>query len=426
MGAPDSIREDRDEAIEQAPESRAGGSALALITLLFFLWGFLTSLNNVLVPHFKDVFALGHGGSALVNLAFFSAYFVLAIPAGKILARVGYQRGIVLGLGTSAAGALLFFPAASIPSYPFFLAGLFVLSAGITLLQVAANPYVAALGRPETAPSRLNLTQAFNSLGTTIAPYLGGVLFLSTLAAADRLAAARAVRLPYVLIAAVLGALALVFARAHLPAIPSQEKPRADRTFLDALRIPRLRLGVAAIFVYVGAEVTIGSFLVDLLSDPRIAGMRLESAARWVSLYWGGAMIGRFAGAALLHKRDAGKMLGAAALAASLLVALSITTVGPGAAAALVAVGLFNSIMFPTIFTLAIAGLGDLVPRGSSLLVMAIVGGALIPVLVGALGDAVGLHGAMALLLPCYLYIAYYGYRGSRWAPEVQERRPIA
>jgi FHS family L-fucose permease-like MFS transporter len=412
--APDSIPETRDEAIEQSPESRAGGSAFALITALFFLWGFLTSLNNILVPHFKDVFALGYGGSALVNLAFFSAYFLFSIPAGKIIGRIGYQRGIVLGLGVSAVGALLFFPAASIPSYPFFLAGLFILAAGITVLQVAANPYVAALGRPETAPSRLNLTQAFNSLGTTLAPYMGGALFLSALAGADRLAAARAVRLPYLFIAVVLAALAAVFWRAKLPAVPGQEKVGADRTFLDALRVPRLRLGVVAIFLYVGAEVTIGSFLVDLLASPAIAGMRLATAARWVSLYWAGAMIGRFAGAALLHKRDAGKILGAAGLAAALLVALSVSTVGPGAGLGLVVVGLFNSIMFPTIFTLAIAGLGDLVSRGSSLLVMAIVGGAVVPVLVGALADTTGLHHAMALLLPCYLFIAYYGYRGAR------------
>ena len=394
-----------------APKAQRG--ALALVTALFFLWGFLTSLNNILVPHFKDVFGLGFGGSALVTLAFFSAYFVFSIPAGKILARVGYQRGIVIGLVTSGAGALLFYPAAAVPSYPFFLGGLFVLAAGITVLQVAANPYVAALGRPETAPSRLNLTQGWNSLGTTIAPYVGGVLFLSALAGHDRMAAARALQIPYVVIAIVLFALALVFRRARLPSVESVET--ADgRGLLDALRVRRLRLGVIGIFLYVGAEVAIGSFLVDLLADPRIAGLRPEAASRWVSLYWASAMVGRFAGAAIMAKRDAGKILGAAAFAASMLVTLSVTALGPIVGAGLVVVGLFNSIMFPTIFTLAIHDLGDLVSRGSSLLVMAIVGGAVIPVLVGALADHVGLHHAMALLLPCYLFIAHYGYRGAR------------
>lgn len=409
------------DTLDQAPsrESPAPRSSntgpFVLITALFFLWGFLTSLNNVLVPHFKDVFALGYGGSALVTLAFFSAYFVVSIPAGRLVARLGYQRGIVLGLATSAAGALLFYPAASVPSYPFFLAGLFVLAAGITVLQVAANPYVAALGPRETAPSRLNLTQAFNALGTTVAPYVGGVLFLRALAQPDRLAAARAVQGPYLFIAVVLLALAATFYLTRLPAIPGEEGESArHRSFLDALRVRHLRLGVIGIFAYVGAEVAIGAFLVELLADPRIAGMRADAAARWVSLYWGGAMVGRFLGAAVLRKRDAGKILGAAAIAATLLVGLAVTSVGAAAAVGLVVVGFFNSIMFPTIFSLAIDGLGDLTSRGSSLLVMAVVGGAVVPAVIGVLADRVGLHHAMGLLLPCYLYIAYYGYRGAR------------
>lgn len=388
---------------------------LALITALFFLWGFLTALNNILVPHFKDVFTLSYGESAFVNLAFFSAYLVVSIPAGKLVARAGYPRGIVAGLATAGVGALLFYPAASLLSYPFFLAGLFILAAGVTILQVAANPYVAALGRPETAPSRLNLTQAFNALGTTVAPYVGGILFLSTLVGPDRAAAARAVRGPYLGIAAVLFALAATFLFVRLPAIADTQTPSArSRTFLDALRARRLRLGVLAIFLYVGAEVTIGSFLVDLLADPHIAGLQPEAASRWVSVYWALSMIGRFAGAWVLRGRNAGKILGAAAIAAIILVALSTASAGPGAGLGLVAVGLFNSIMFPTIFTLAIAGLGDDTSRGSSLLVMACVGGAVVPLLVGALADSVGLHYALALVLVCYLAVAHYGYRGSR------------
>lgn len=383
---------------------------LVLITTLFFLWGFLTSLNNILVPHFKDVFALTYGGSALVTLAFFSAYLVVSIPAGKLLARVGYQRGIACGLLTSGCGALLFYPAAGIPSYPLFLAGLFILAAGITLLQIAANPYVTALGPPETASSRLNLTQAWNSLGTAVAPSVGGALFLSALGAGEPAAAARALRLPYLLFAAVLLGLAAVFRAVRLPVVADAGSAAARRrTFIEALRVRRLRLGVPAIFLYVGAEVTIGSFLVDLLADPRLAGFTLERAARWVSLYWGGAMVGRFAGAALLRKRRPSVALGAAAMAAAILVGLAVVSGGRAAPLGLVVVGLFNSIMFPTIFALAVTGLGDLTSRGSSLLVMACVGGAAVPLAVGALADAVGLHHAMVLLVPCYAYVAYYG-----------------
>jgi FHS family L-fucose permease-like MFS transporter len=392
-------------------------AAFVLVTALFFLWGFLTSLNNILVPHFKEVFGLGYGGSALVQLAFYSAYFLCSLPSGAILARVGYQRGIVLGLAISAVGAILFYPAASIPSYPFFLAGLFVLAAGITLIQVAANPYVTALGPPETAASRLNLTQAFNSLGTTLAPYLGGLVILSAVERPDKLAAALVVRGPYLAIAAVLVLLALVFGRARLPAIAAEEGAGARRrSFLEALRVRWLRLGVIGIFVYVGAEVTIGSFLVDLFAQPEVAGLRPEAAARYVSMYWGGAMIGRFIGAAALRGRDAGKALGLCGVAAATLVIAAVASHGPAAALTLVAVGLCNGIMFPTIFSLAIAGLGELTSRGSSLLVMACVGGAVLPVLVGAAADRVGLQAAFAVLVPCYAYIAWYGYRGSRHA----------
>jgi len=392
-------------------------AAFVLVTALFFLWGFLTSLNNILVPHFKEVFELGFGGSALVQLAFYSAYFLLSLPSGAVLARVGYQRGIVLGLAVSALGALLFYPAASIPSYPFFLAGLFVLAAGITLIQVAANPYVTALGPPETAASRLNLTQAFNSLGTTLAPYLGGLVILSATVRPDKLAAAQVVRGPYVAIAAVLVVLALVFARARLPVIATEEGGGARRrTFREALRVRRLGLGVLAIFAYVGAEVTIGSFLVDLFALPDVAGLRAEAAATYVSMYWGGAMIGRFIGAAALRVRDAGMALGGCAVAAATLVIAAVASHGAAAALTLVAVGLCNGIMFPTIFSLAIDGLGELTSRGSSLLVMACVGGAVLPVVVGAVADRVGLQTAFAVVVPGYLYIAWYGYRGSRHA----------
>jgi FHS family L-fucose permease-like MFS transporter len=386
-------------------------AASTLVTAVFFAWGFLSSLNSVLVPHFKQVFALGYGGSALVPLAFFSAYLFLSLPFGATVERIGYQRSIVVGLAISTLGALLFYPAASLPSYPLFLAGLFVLAAGITLLQVAANPYVAALGPPETAASRLNFVQAFNALGTTVAPYLGGWWFLSVTPRSDGDAAARAVRGPYLVIAAVLAALAAALWFARLPAIAAGE-PKGS--FLAALRVRRLWLGMIAGFVYVGAEVTTGSFLVDLLALPNVAGLSAGAAAPYVSMYWGGGMIGRILGAAALRGRDAGKALGACGVAAAVLVTAAATSRGLSAAMPLVAVGLCNSIMFPTIFSLAIADLGELRSRGSSLLVMTIVGGAVLPALVGAAADRVGLQNALAAMIPCYLYVAWYGARGSR------------
>jgi FHS family L-fucose permease-like MFS transporter len=390
-------------------------AALALITALFFAWGFLSSLNNVLVPHFKEIFALGYAGGALVNFAFFSAYFLTSLPSGKIVAAAGYRRGIVIGLLVSAAGALLFYPAATLLSYPLFLGGLFVLAAGITLLQVAANPYVAALGKPETASSRLNLTQAFNSLGTTVAPLVGGLWILSHPGESSPRAAARAVQLPYLLAAATLVSLAVVVALAHLPPIAEHEGP-AGGSLLDALRVRRLRLAMVGIFVYVGAETAIGSFLVDFLADPAIAALPATAAARYVSYYWGGAMIGRFAGAAVLRRRDPGRVLAACAVTATALIGVGALARGDAAMWAVIAVGLCNSIMFPTIFTLGIDGLGPLTSRGSSLLVMSIVGGAIIPVLVGWLADRAGVQRAYGLTALSYVYIAYYGLRGSRHA----------
>jgi FHS family L-fucose permease-like MFS transporter len=359
------------------------------------------------------VFELGYTGGALVQFVFFSAYFLFSLPSGRLLASVGYQRGIVLGLALAGVGALLFYPAASLLSYPFFLAGLFVLAAGITLLQVAANPYVAVLGPPETASSRLNLTQAFNSLGTTVAPFLGGLLILSHGAAPTKQMEADAVRMPYLGLAVVLFALAVVMRLYPLPALAGAQGETTG-SFRDALRVRHLRLAMLGIFVYVGAEVTIGSFLVNFLALPRISALSGEAAARYVSYYWGAAMIGRFIGSGLLRKWKAGSMLAASAAAAALLVSVAVLTSDGIAMWSLISVGLFNSIMFPTIFTLGIDGLGPLTSRGSSLLVMAIVGGAIVPLVIGAIADLVGLQGAFAPLLLCYLYILYYGARGSR------------
>jgi FHS family L-fucose permease-like MFS transporter len=402
--------------------------AMALITALFFMWGFLTALNDILVPHLKSIFDLGYAQVMLVQFSFFSAYFVFAIPSGKLVEWIGYKRSIVVGLLTMGAGALIFIPAAAAPSFGLFLTALIVLAAGITLLQVAANPYVAVLGPPETASSRLNLTQAFNSLGTTIAPYLGSLLILSTAPLAVeqmrqlpatqlqayRVQQAASVKLPYLGLALTLIALAIVMAKFKLPAI-STERPSSGSAEKDSIWKHRnLLLGVIGIFAYVGAEVSIGSFLVNYMSLPYIANIPVQIAARYVTFYWGGAMIGRFIGSGLLQKMRTGTLLGANAIVAGLLVTVSMLTAGKLAMWSILLVGLFNSIMFPSIFTLGIEGLGPLTGEGSGLLVCAIVGGAIIPELQGIIADHVGIHHAFFLPVFCYLYIAYFAFWGSR------------
>jgi FHS family L-fucose permease-like MFS transporter len=396
-----------------APAQRYG-AAFAAVTALFFMWGFLTCLNDILVPHLKDVFDLGYARGAFVQLAFFSAYFLVSLPAGKVVARVGYKRGILIGLTVAGVGALLFYPAASLPSYAFFLSALFVLASGIAFLQVAANSYVAVLGPPEGAPSRLTLTQAFNSLGTTLAPLFGGYLILARGVPGDRIADAHAVRLPYIGLAVTLFVLAGALSLMKLPRIASAEGDAGDHSIRDALRVPHLALGAVAIFVYVGAEVSIGSFMVNFLEQPSIAGMDAVTAAKHVPSYCGGAMIGRFAGSVVLRRVDAGRLLAGCAAAAAALVMTAMLASGPLSMWPLLAVGLCNAIMFPTIFTLGIDGLGKLTSRGSSILVMAVVGGAVIPVWFGIVADLRGLQQAFVLPVACYLYIVFYGLRGSR------------
>jgi FHS family L-fucose permease-like MFS transporter len=398
-------------------EQAAGGRyvpALAAVTVIFFMWGFLTCLDDILIPHLKVVFDLGYARGALVQLAFFSAYFLVSLPAGRVIATVGYQHGLVIGLVLAGVGGLLFYPAASVPSYAFFLAALFVLASGIVFLQVAANAYVAVLGPPAGAPSRLNLTQAFNALGTTLAPSFGGYVILAHTGTGDRLAEAHAVRLPYLGLALTLFVLAGVVSVLRLPRVPSAEGDAGGGSLIEALRVRHLALGVAAIFVYVGAEVSIGSFLVNFLERPEIGGLTPVTAARYVSFYWGGAMVGRFAGALVLRRVDAGRLLAGCAAVASGLVLVALFATGGVAMGAILAVGLCNSIMFPTIFTLGIAGLGHLTSRGSSLLVMAAVGGAVVPVLFGLAADGVGLQRAFVIPVVCYVYIVFYGLRGSR------------
>jgi len=420
-----------------APDQRAVSSgakanwfALGIVTFVFFMWGFLTSLNDVLIPHLKSLFSLNYAQSMLVQFTFFGAYFVMSLPCGKLVSRLGYKHSIVLGLLIAAGGALLFYPAASLPSYALFLGALFILATGITLLQVAANPYVSLLGPASSASMRLNLVQAFNSLGTTLAPKFGGVLILSgvVLGAAEivqspeaerisyNLQQAQLVQGPYLGLAITLAALALLFYIARLPVIVDDTTAEEARThrFVDALRHRNLRLGTLAIFVYVGAEVAIGSFLINYIAQADIGNMAQAQASNYVAFYWGGAMVGRFIGAALMQKIAPRKLLATAAAIDVLLLLTTMLSHGQIAVWSVVAIGLFNSIMFPTIFTLGIDRLGPLTGKASSLLIMAIVGGAVIPLLQGVLADRIGIQQAFVLPLLCYLYIGFYGVNGSR------------
>ncbi len=405
--------------------SQKYGRALALVTTLFFMWGFLTALNDILVPHLKAIFDLTYTEVMLIQFSFFSAYFVFSLPSGKIVEWIGYKRTMVAGLLTMGLGALLFIPAASVPSYPLFLGALIILAGGMTMLQVSANPYVAVLGPPRTASSRLNLTQAFNSLGTTIAPYLGSLFILTgTTVAVEKLRAfspaelhayrvheAASIKGPYILFALTLALLAIVIAWSRLPVIPAVEggRKRNGSASKDSPWAHRnLVLGAIGIFTYVGAEVAIGSFLVNYFGEPRIGNLSAQTAARYVSLYWGAAMVGRFIGSAVLQKIRTSKVLGFAAVMAFLLVSVSMLSSGRLAMRSIICVGLFNSIMFPSIFTLGIDGLGHLTGEGSGVLIAAIVGGAIIPELQGVLADRVGVQYAFIIPILCYLYIAYF------------------
>ncbi|MGA9851536.1 MAG: sugar MFS transporter [Gammaproteobacteria bacterium] len=404
--------------------------AFSVVTAVFFMWGFITVLNDVLVPHLKSVFSLDYTRIMLIQFTFFGAYFLVSLPSGKAVSVFGYKNSIIIGLCVTGLGALLFYPAAAIPSYALFLTALFVLASGITLLQVAANPYVSLLGKPRGASSRLNLSQAFNSLGTALAPKFGGLLILSatmlSAAAFAKLGAhqqlayqlqqARVVQGPYIAIAITLFALAAVVYLFHLPAIDVAENHAAEpaHPFRAALRHRHLFFGVIGIFVYVGAEVSIGSFMINYVSLPGIGNMPEVRAAGFVSLYWGGAMLGRFIGSALLQHIEPRKLLGVFACVAAALVITTMLSHGMLAVWSVVCIGLFNSIMFPNIFTLGIEGLGPLTGRGSSLLIMAIVGGAVIPELQGILADHIGVHHAFLLPLLCYLYIVFYGFKGSK------------
>jgi MFS transporter, FHS family, L-fucose permease len=438
---------------------------LAVVTLLFFMWGFITCLNDLLIPKLKAVFSLLHWQAMLIQSAFFGAYFIISllyfifsVTKGDPILKIGYKNGIIVGLIVAAAGCGLFVPAAGLHSYGFFLMALFVLASGITILQIAANPYVAILGPPESSSSRMNLTQALNSFGTTIAPFIGAVLIFDA-ATAGSDTNADSVKLPYVGLAATLLLIAVIIKVARLPRVTGDEKIIADA---GALKHRHLLLGIFCIFAYVGGEVSIGSALIGFFGLPQIKGYTEAEASGFLALYWGGAMVGRFFGAAalarfsnnlykyliialiaavafvaiyikydltvalttlglialnvvvlLLGRFIPHRTLGLYALSVIVLLLLTVFAQGEMAMWSVIAIGLFNSIMFPTIFDLAIKGLGVHTSQGSSLLVMAIVGGAIIPPLQGYIADATGnLQLSFLVPLVCYLYIVYYGFAG--------------
>lgn len=394
---------------------------LFALTSLFFMWGFLTSLNDILIPHFKEVFSLNYTEAMLVQLCFFGAYFIISLPAGRLVEKIGYQKGIVTGLVIAAAGCGMFLPASIMVSYSVFLLALFVLASGITILQVSANPYVTALGSSETAAGRLTMTQAFNSLGTTIAPFFGAFLILGVsieglelLAEAQRQAQKlEVVQLPYIILTSCLLILALIFSRLNLPAIDSHQNNSqiADSEQLSIWSHRNLLLGTLGIFLYVGAEVSIGSFLINFLSEPHIADTTESEGAKLIAYYWGGAMIGRFIGAIVMQFIKPGLCLAFNASISIILILLAITLSGAAAMYAILAVGLFNSIMFPTIFSLALKGLKNYTSRGSGLLCLAIVGGAVVPLLQGLIADAFTIQQSFVLPMFCYVFIAYFGVK---------------
>ncbi|GEB72043.1 sugar MFS transporter [Pseudoalteromonas carrageenovora] len=395
------------------------GFALTSLTSLFFMWGFITCLNDILIPHLKAVFDLTYVQAMLVQFCFFGAYFLMSLPSGYIVKKLGYKKGIVVGLLIAALGCVLFYPAAAMHNYPVFLFALFVLASGITLLQVSANPYVSLLGSPKTASSRLTLTQAFNALGTTVAPSFGALLILDSASEAFLTPAqnAESVQLPYLLLAGMLILLAGIFAWLKLPDIMSEQKEAAEKSDTiegSAWQYRHLTLGAVGIFMYVGAEVAIGSFLVSFLAQENIAGLKEHVAAHYITYYFGGAMVGRFIGAAVMQKLPAGKVLGFNASMAIILVVIAMSTSGQLAMWSILLVGLFNSIMFPTIFSLALNGLGKHTAQGSGILCLAIVGGAIVPLLQGALADSVGVQLSYVLPILCYIFIVFYGLSGSK------------
>jgi MFS transporter, FHS family, L-fucose permease len=406
---------------------KAYGPALALLATLFFMWGFITVINNTLLPHLRSVFDLNYTQTTLIESVWFIAYFVASVPSAKLIERVGYKRAMVLGLLIMATGAAAMIPAARIPSYEVVLAALFVIASGITLLQVAANPYVAVIGPPESASSRLNLVQAFNSMGTTLAPLFGGWLILSrstsgravdgavALTNAERLADAQSVQLPYLIVAAVLVLLAFAIARSNLPQLGSatQRASKEARKGVSLWKARNLVFGVPAIFIYLIAEIGVSNLFINFISGPSIGNMAHSEASKYLFLLWAGMMIGRFVGGFAMRYISPEAILAGASVCAFAVMVVTVFTSGHLAMWTLISIGLFHSIMFPTIFTLGIKGLGPLTEEGSGLLIMAIAGGALV-IVQGWLADQYGLQASFLLTAACELYVLFYALWGCR------------
>jgi FHS family L-fucose permease-like MFS transporter len=415
-----------DQATDVPAQSNVA-SLRVFVFALFFIFGGITSLNDVIIPKLKELFTLSYAQAMLVQSAFFAAYFIVSIPAAAVVRRIGYMRTAALGLVTMTAGCLLFIPASRSGMFPTFLAALFVLAAGITIVQVVANPLISMLGQPRTAHSRLTFAQAFNSLGTTVFPYVGAILILGSLSTVDaskltgdaltayRAAETQVVVNTYLGLAVALLVVATLVWMSRKKLVESAAG--ANTSIVHAfglLRQPRFAFGALCIFLYVGAEVAVGSVIVNYLMQADVFGLGAEAAGKHVPLYWGGAMVGRFVGAYLLRLFSPGKVLATAAGAAVLLLVVSANTGGAAAGWALLAIGLCNSIMFPTIFSLACEGLGERAAEGSGLICVAIVGGAIVPLLAGVAADMAGLRMALAVPALCYAVILAFGWYARR------------
>jgi FHS family L-fucose permease-like MFS transporter len=388
------------------------------VTALFFIFGFITNLNMALVPHLKAIFTLPYAWAMLAESAFFLAYFVFSAPTSKLIEAIGYKRTMVVSLFIQVVGCLLFIPAAKLVSFPLFLTAVFVVGAGVTALQTSANPYVSILGPESSSSIRLNLAQAFNSIGGTIAPLIAGAYILTDPAKLTSPAVVAAtVRVPYMLIAGGLLLLGLAVAFMHLPHVEQTQAFRPAREGDPILSrsiwsYKHTVLGALGIFFYVGVEVGLASIAVNYF---KLQGMSTAKTASFlVSLYWFGALVGRLLGAGIMTKVKAGKLLGIFGFTAAILIAVSMFTSGEVAIGTLVLCGFFNSVMFPNIFTLGIAGLGPMTSKGSGLIMTAVVGGAVVPLAIGALADKTSIQTSFIIPVICYLYIAYYGLWGSK------------
>lgn len=409
------------------------------VTALYFIFGFITNLNMQLVPHLRSVFNLPWFQAALANGAFFTAYLVVSSPTSKLIEAIGYKKTMVVSLFVQVAGALLFLPAASIPNFWLFLTAVFIVGSGVAMLQTSANPYVSALGPESSAPVRQNLAQAFNSIGGMLAPLVAGALILkhkvvidaATLATksaqeqlAYKISIASTVRMPYLAIAAALVLLGIAVSFAHLPTIKNTQEFRPTKSGVGLLdqsiwSYRHTVLATLGIFFYVGVEVGLAQFMVGYFGLPELGAMTAAAAAAFTAYYWAGALVGRLLGSFMLTKINAGMLLGVFGLMNVLCVIFSISTSGKAAVFSLVLCGFFNSIMFPNIFALGITGLGPMTSKGSGLIMTAVVGGAVIPVLLGKLVDNFGFRPAAILPVICYLYIAFYGFVGHKPARTV-------